>query len=228
MKPLGDRADGRAWQYARRQTAPIAADRPFCCRCCSRARACSPSRRAPHAGLYKWIDERGVVHYSDKMPAGRRQSREPRVEQAGPDGQQDRAGAAVDAAACAKTESDEQRMRQARARQAAGRAARPRAGRVVHERGARSTSRSRARWRRSTARCSRRRPTSRRCRSGATSSRARRARTRHARSPARSCAKSRRSTRDRAAERFHRGEEEGSRERRRALRRRQAAVPRAA
>ncbi|HEY6892870.1 MAG TPA: DUF4124 domain-containing protein, partial [Rhodanobacteraceae bacterium] len=22
-----------------------------------------------HAGLYKWSDERGVVHYSDKMPA---------------------------------------------------------------------------------------------------------------------------------------------------------------
>ena len=65
-----------------------------------------------HAGLYKWTDERGIVHYSDKMPADavNRASIElsrqglaiKKTEQARPAVQR-----------MAKTESDEQRQRQA-------------------------------------------------------------------------------------------------------------------
>lgn len=65
-----------------------------------------------HAALYKWKDERGIVHYSDKMPADAvnrasvEMSREGlairKTEQARPAPQR-----------VAKTESDEQRLRQA-------------------------------------------------------------------------------------------------------------------
>ena len=65
-----------------------------------------------HAALYKWTDERGIVHYSDKMPAdvvnraSVEMSREGlairRNEQARPSVQR-----------VAKTETDEQRLRQA-------------------------------------------------------------------------------------------------------------------
>ena len=192
MKPLGNRAvAGRGITPRRKRADP--ADHRCCCRCCSRACACSPSRRAPRRASTNGPTSAASIHYSDKIPAEA-------VNRANL--QLNRQGLTIRKTEQARPSTQprgEDRKRRAAhapggARQAAGRAARPRAGRVVYEREGN-------RPREDAGRCDDRRPgaigagaTSRRCRSAATSSRARRARTRHGRCPARSCSKSKRST----------------------------------
>ena len=56
-------------------------------------RCCSRSRPARMPRLYKWVDEKGVVHYTDKSAARGGQQGQHRAQQARRRGQEDRAGA---------------------------------------------------------------------------------------------------------------------------------------
>ena len=91
--------------------------------------------RAPaRAATYKWVDDKGVVHYTRQDAAGGRQQGQRRAQQARRTDQEDRAGAHARAAPRARAGT---RSAQRAGRQAAGRdrAPRPRAPRLVHERG---------------------------------------------------------------------------------------------
>ena len=63
-----------------------------------RAGRCSRCDSAARAATYKWVDDQGVVHYTDKMPPEARQQGQDDAQQAGSPGEEDRARAHARAA----------------------------------------------------------------------------------------------------------------------------------
>ena len=145
-----------------------------CGPCCSHCALCSAlmPRRTPRGATYKWVDDQGVVHYTDKMPPEAINKGSIELNKQGVANQEERPG--IDAGA-APSAGGGGRTRCARSRKPARKspAQGPRTAQILYDRKRDRPVEESARWARSTHRYSRCRRMSRPSTGARTRSRAR-------------------------------------------------------